>query len=142
MASGCLVVSPVGAAPLHERVCLLPGLWHQCVFLLLPGGPWFQPRETTGEGGHPHRCPLQLHQVKLLWFGGHSVGGAGGKLKPVVNSAKINQPFKSCPLTRVYRQAGPSPVPPVQSPAEPGWPGRWEGKGEFVFCFCFFYLNN
>ena len=91
------------------------------------------------KGGHPCLCPPQVHQVKLLWFGGHGVTGGrgGGMLKPVVNSAKINQPFKSCTLRRVCGQAGPFSCSPCSksSRARGGLDGG-KGRGNCV-CVCF-----
>lgn len=67
MASFCPVISPVGAVPFLERVCLLPGLWHLCVLRLALGCPRFWLREAAGQGGTPTLPPPQVHQVKLRW---------------------------------------------------------------------------
>lgn len=60
--------------------------------------------------------------------------GVGGKLTPVINSAKINQPFKSRTLTRLCRQAGPfSSSPCSKSSRVRGGLEGGEEKGEFFF---------
>lgn len=131
------MISPVGATPLCDRVCLLLGLWHQrCIFLLSPGSPWFQPWETTGKGGTLVSAPLKF--TKLSCCGSEAmVLGWGGMLKPVINSAKINQPFKSCTLRRVCRQARPFSCSPCSKPStvRGGLDGR-KGRGNCV-CVCF-----
>lgn len=129
------------ATPLCEWVCLLLGLWHQrCVFLLSPGSPWFQPCETTGKGGTPVSAPLKFTKLSCCRSEAmvSGLGGGGRMLKPVVNSAKINQPFKSCTLRRVCGQAGPFSCSPCSksSRARGGLDGG-KGRGN---CVCVFLI--
>ena len=133
-----------GDLPCGCHAALWAGLspaWPLASVMRLPSVARWPVAPATGDhwkGGHPCLYPHQVHQVKLLWFGGHGVGMVGGMLKPVVNSAKINQPFKSCMLTRVYGQAGPFSCSPCSksSRARSGLDG---GKGSRN-CVCVSFL--